>query len=55
MFHRGPGLNPSLSLIGVACGVRVDVEDPMMLKIRYLKKLLDELAKGKGMEKILRQ
>lgn len=50
-------LNPAAELItGVVCGVRVqDVEDPLMRKIRYLDKLVDELAKGKAMEKVLRQ
>jgi len=50
-------MNPSRSLIkGVICGVRVeDIEDPTMQGIRYLDKLIDELAKGKAMEKILRQ
>ena len=49
--------HPNSSLIkGVVCGVRVeDIEDPLMRKIRYLDKLIDELAKGKAMEKILRQ
>ncbi len=49
-------LNPNASLItGVVCGVRVeDIEDPLMRKIRYLDKLVDELARGKAMEKILR-
>jgi hypothetical protein len=49
-------LNPNASLItGVVCGVRVeDVQDPLMQKIRYLDKLVDELAKGKSMEKVLR-
>ena len=49
-------LNPKASLItGVVCGVRVEnVEDPLMQKIRYLDKLVDELAKGKPMDKILR-
>lgn len=49
-------LNPRASLItGVVCGVRVEqVEDPLMQKIRYLDKLVDELAKGKSMEKVLR-
>jgi hypothetical protein len=48
--------NPNASLIkGVVCGIRVeDIEDPLMQKIRYLDKLIDELAKGKKMEKILR-
>lgn len=50
-------LNPSRLLIkGVVCGVRVeDIEDPLMRDIRYLDKLIDELAKGKAMEKILRK
>ncbi|MFC7396710.1 DUF2200 domain-containing protein [Chelatococcus sp. GCM10030263] len=56
-FGQAPQLNPSRSLItGVICGVRVeDIEDPLMKEIRYLDKLIDELAKGKSMEKILRQ
>jgi len=56
-FEQAPALNPNASLIkGVVCGVRVeDVEDPLMQKIRYLDKLIDELAKGKAIEKILRQ
>lgn len=56
-FAQAPGLHPNSSLIkGVVCGVRVEeVEDPLMQKIRYLDKLIDELAKGKPMEKILRQ
>jgi hypothetical protein len=56
-FARAPKLNPAVSLIkGVVCGVRVeDVDDPLMRKIRYLDKLIDELAKGKAMEKILRK
>jgi len=55
-FAQAPAMNPNSSLIkGVVCGVRVeDVEDPLMQKIRYLDKLIDELAKGKAMEKILR-
>lgn len=55
-FAEAPRLNPNVSLIkGVVCGVRVeDVEDPLMQKIRYLDKLVDELAKGKKMESILR-
>jgi hypothetical protein len=55
-FEKAPALNPKTSLIkGVVCGVRVeDVTDPLMRKIRYLDKLVDELAKGKAMEKILR-
>jgi hypothetical protein len=50
-------LNPARDLIkGVICGVRVeDIEDPVMREIRYLDKLVDELAKGKAMEKILRK
>jgi hypothetical protein len=56
-FFADARLNPQASLItGVVCGVRVeDVEDPLMQKIRYLDKLVDELAKGKPMEKILRE
>ena len=56
-FARAPAMHPNTSLIkGVVCGVRVeDVDDPLMQKIRYLDKLIDELAKGKAMEKILRQ
>jgi hypothetical protein len=56
-FADAPRLNPNVSLItGVVCGVRVEeVEDPLMRKIRYLDKLIDELAKGRAMEKILRQ
>ncbi|MGB3304780.1 MAG: DUF2200 domain-containing protein [Thermomicrobiales bacterium] len=55
-FAQAPHLNPARSLIkGVVCGVRVeDIEDPTMREIRYLDKLIDELAKGKAMEKILR-
>ncbi len=55
-FAQAPAINPNTSLIkGVVCGVRVeDVADPLMQKIRYLDKLVDELAKGKTMEKILR-
>lgn len=55
-FFADARLNPNASLIkGVVCGVRVeDVEDPLMQKIRYLDKLVDELAKGKAMEKVLR-
>jgi hypothetical protein len=55
-FAEAPRLNPSRSLItGVICGVRVeDIEEPTMREIRYLDKLIDELAKGKAMEKILR-
>ena len=56
-FAKAPKFNPAASLItGVVCGVRVEeVEDPLMRKLRYLDKLIDELAKGKVMEKILRQ
>ena len=56
-FAQAPALNPNRALIkGVVCGVRVEeIEDPLMQKIRYLDKLIDELAKGKAMEKILRK
>lgn len=56
-FAQAPAIHPKSSLIkGVVCGVRVEeVEDPLMQKIRFLDKLIDELAKGKAMEKILRQ
>jgi hypothetical protein len=56
-FARAPSINPAVSLIkGVVCGVRVEeVEDPLMRNIRYLDKLVDELAKGRPMEKILRK
>lgn len=56
-FAQAPELHANTSLIkGVVCGVRVEeVEAPLMQKIRYLDKLIDELAKGKTMEKILRQ
>ncbi|MGD9714727.1 MAG: DUF2200 family protein, partial [Thermomicrobiales bacterium] len=55
-FAQAPELNPARSLIrGVICGVRVEeIEDPIMREVRYLDKLVDELAKGKAMEKILR-
>lgn len=55
-FSESPELNPSRSLIkGVVCGVRVEeIQEPTMREIRYLDKLIDELAKGKSMEKILR-
>lgn len=55
-FAEAPHMNPSRELIkGVVCGIRVeDIEDPLMQEIRYLDKLIDELAKGKKMEKILR-
>lgn len=56
-FAEAPNMNPSRELIkGVICGVRVeDIEEPTMREIRYLDKLVDELAKGKAMEKILRK
>ncbi len=56
-FAQVPELNPSRTLIkGVVCGVRVeDITDPLMREIRYLDKLIDELARGKAMEKILRK
>lgn len=56
-FAQAPAMNPNASLIkGVICGCRVeDIEDELMRKIRYLDKLIDELAKGKAMEKILRK
>lgn len=55
-FANAPGMNPNASLIkGVVCGVRVEnVDDPLMQKIRYLDKLVDELARGKSIEKVLR-
>jgi hypothetical protein len=55
-FAQAPAINPNVSLIhGLVCGVRVeDVQDPLMRNIRYLDKLVDELAKGKAMEKVLR-
>ena len=55
-FFAHADLNPNASLItGVICGMRVEaIEDPLMQKIRYLDKLVDELARGKSMEKILR-
>ena len=55
-FAQAPAIHPNSALIkGVVCGVRVEeIEDPLMRKIRYLDKLIDELAKGKAMEKILR-
>jgi hypothetical protein len=55
-FAEAPHMNPSRALIkGVICGVRVEeIEEPTMREIRYLDKLIDELAKGKAMEKILR-
>ena len=56
-FAQAPAMHPNRSLIkGVVCGVRVEkIEDPLMQKIRYLDKLIDELAKGKALEKILRE
>lgn len=56
-FGEAPALNPNVSKItGVVCGVRIEeIEDPLMRKIRYLDKLVDELAKGRPMEKILRK
>jgi len=56
-FKQAPQINPNVSLIkGVICGYRVEeIEDELMQKIRYLDKLVDELAKGKAMEKILRK
>lgn len=55
-IKNAPKLNPSRSMIkGVICGVRVeDIEDPIMQNVRYLDKLIDELAKGKSLDKILR-
>jgi hypothetical protein len=56
-FAQAPAFNPKSSLItGVVCGIRVEeIEDPLTQKVRFLDKLIDELAKGKAMEKILRQ
>ena len=56
-FAQAPRMHPNCALIkGVVCGVRVEeIEDPLMQKVRYLDKLIDELAKGKKMEKIQRQ
>lgn len=55
-FAQAPALNPDAALItGVVCGVRVeDIEDPLMRKVRYLDKLVDELARGRKMSSILR-
>jgi hypothetical protein len=55
-FEEAPGMNPARSLItGSVCGVKVqEIEDPLMREIRYVDKLIDELAKGRPMEKILR-
>ena len=56
-FREAPRMNPSCGKItGTVCGVRVEeIEDPLMRKIRYLDKLIDELAKGKQLEKVLRK
>lgn len=56
-FNQAPSLNPNVSKItGLICGYRVeDIEDPIIQKVRYLDKLVDELAKGRAMEKILRK
>jgi hypothetical protein len=56
-FAQAPAMNPNRALVtGVVCGVRVEeVEDPLMQQIRQLDKLVDELAKGKSIEKVLRQ
>ncbi len=56
-FAKAPHMNPNRSLVkGIVCGVRVeDIQEPTMREIRYLDKLIDELAKGKAMEKILRK
>ena len=56
-FRKAPALNPNRTLIkGSICGIKVElIEDPLMQNIRYLDKLVDELAKGKAMEKILRK
>ncbi len=56
-FAEAPQLNPSRALIkGLICGIRVeDIQEPTMQEIRYMDKLVDELAKGKAMEKILRK
>ena len=56
-FGKAPQLNPDVNKItGVVCGYRIEeIEDPLMKKIRYLDKLIDELAKGRPMEKILRK
>ena len=56
-FAQAPAFHPNSSLIkGVVCGVRVEeIEDPLVQKVRFLDKLIDELAKGKALEKVLRQ
>ena len=56
-FAQAPEINPNASLIkGVVCGIRVeDIEHPLMQKLRYMDKLIDELAKGKALDKILRK
>jgi hypothetical protein len=56
-FNEAPRINPNASKItGVVCGIRVeDIQDSLMQKIRYMDKLIDELAKGKAMDKILRE
>ena len=56
-FANAPALNPNVSKItGVICGYRVEeIKDPLIQKVRYLDKLIDELAKGKSMDKILRK
>lgn len=56
-FEKAPKLNPARTLVtGVICGVRIEeIENPLMREIRYLDKLIDELAKGKAMDKILRK
>lgn len=56
-FTQAPRMNPSREMItGVVCGIRVEnIEEPTMREIRYLDKMIDELAKGKAMEKILRE
>lgn len=56
-FAQAPAIHPNRSMIkGIVCGVRVEeIEDPLMQKIRSLDKLIDELAKGKSLDKILRQ
>lgn len=56
-FAEAPRLNPSRTLItGVICGVRIEeIQEPLMREIRYMDKLIDELAKGRSMEKILRK